>query len=111
LLGYNKEEMLRMKVLDLYADTHYGKFKAEKDFNLFKEGESIRDVILLMRHKNGDAVWISLSIEPKKKKIVVYWQGTWHAGPPDIEVRLPGSGSIAPEGDQCMVAFDRGAEL
>lgn len=64
LLGYNKEEMLRMKVLDLYADTHDGKFKAEKVFNLFKAGESIRDVILQMRHKNGDAVWISLSVEP-----------------------------------------------
>jgi PAS domain S-box-containing protein len=64
LLGYNKQEMLCMKVLDLYADTHDGKFKAEKVFNLFKAGESIRDVILQMRHKNGDPVWISLSVEP-----------------------------------------------
>jgi hypothetical protein len=54
---------------------------------------------------------VHLSIEPKKKKIVVSWQGTWHAAPPDIEVRLPGFGSITPEGDQCMVEFVRGAEL
>jgi PAS domain S-box-containing protein len=64
LLGYEEETMLKMKVFDLYADTHYA--KAQELFKGFKTGESLKDVELQLKHKDGHAIWISLSVEPVK---------------------------------------------
>lgn len=65
LLGYdNKETILRMYIWDLYADTPHGKSKAREIFKHFQAGKSIRDVELQMKHKNGQPVWISLTVEP-----------------------------------------------
>jgi len=66
LLGYDKAALMGMKVFDLYADTPYGIFKAQKVFKRFKKGESIRNVELQMKHKNGYPIWVSLSVEPVK---------------------------------------------
>ena len=66
LLGYERAALMGMKVFDLYADTPYGISKAKKVFKRFKKGESIRDVELQMRHKNGYPIWVSLSVEPVK---------------------------------------------
>jgi PAS domain S-box-containing protein len=66
LLGYDRAALMGMKVFDLYADTPYGISKAQKVFKRFKKGESIRDVELQMRHKNGYPIWVSLSVEPVK---------------------------------------------
>jgi len=57
-----------MKVFDLYSDTPHGLSKAEEVFRHFKAGESIRDVELQMKHKDGRAIWISLSVEPLKDR-------------------------------------------
>ena len=64
LLGYTEEELLKMKVLDLYADTEYGKERARKVFAQFLGGETIEDVEMQMKHKNGNPVWISLYVKP-----------------------------------------------
>ena len=64
LLGYEKEEITRLKVFDLYVDSSHGLSKAKEIFRPFGAGESIKDVQLQMRHKNGDPIWISLSVEP-----------------------------------------------
>lgn len=64
LLGYDKATLMGMKIFDLYPDTSYGISKAQNVFKRFKEGESIRDVELQMKHKNGYPIWISLSVEP-----------------------------------------------
>ena len=66
LLGYERAALMGMKVFDLYADTPYGISKAQKVFKRFKKGESIRDVELQMRHKDGYPIWVSLSVEPVK---------------------------------------------
>ncbi len=66
LLGYDKKTFIGMKVFDLYADTPDGKSKAHRIFKRFRAGESIRDVELQMKRRNGDPVWISLSIEPAR---------------------------------------------
>ncbi len=66
LIGYDRAALMGMKVFDLYADTPYGISKAQKVFKRFKKGESIRDVELQMRHKNGYPIWVSLSVEPVK---------------------------------------------
>lgn len=64
LLGYDKETILRMNVLDLYADTPHGKSKAREIFKHFQAGKSVRDIELQMKHKDGRPVWISLTVEP-----------------------------------------------
>jgi PAS domain S-box-containing protein len=64
LLGYDREALLEMKAFDLYADTPDGLSKAQKGFQRFKDGESIRDVELQMKHKDGHPIWISLSVDP-----------------------------------------------
>ena len=68
LLGYDHETLLGMKILDLYENTSEGLPKATEIFNRFKKGESIRDVELLMKHKDGHPIWISLSFEPVKNR-------------------------------------------
>jgi len=64
LLGYTNEEFLNMKVLDLYADTEKGQIKAREIFKRFLKGENIRYEELLMEHKNGDLLWVTVSVKP-----------------------------------------------
>jgi Nif-specific regulatory protein len=66
LLGYDRKTMMGMKVFDLYAETAHGLSRAKEVFKHFKAGESIRDVELQMKHKDGRPIWISLSVEPVK---------------------------------------------
>jgi PAS domain S-box-containing protein len=64
LLGYNKETMTRMNVLDLYSDTPHGISKAKELLNRFQAGESIRGEELQMKHMDGKSIWINLNVEP-----------------------------------------------
>lgn len=66
LLGYDRDTLMGMKVFELYADNPHGIPKAKEVFKQFKEGKSIRDVELQMKHTEGHPIWISLSIEPVK---------------------------------------------
>ena len=68
LLGYDRETMTGMKAFDLYADTPHGLSRAKEAFERFKAGESIRDVELQMKHKDGRPIWISLSVEPVRDR-------------------------------------------
>jgi PAS domain S-box-containing protein len=68
LLGYDTESLTRMNVLDLYADTPHGVPEAQNVFKRFRDGLPVRDVELQMKHKNGDPIWISLSIEPVRDR-------------------------------------------
>jgi PAS domain S-box-containing protein len=64
LLGYSKKALMQMKVFDLYADTPDGLPSAEKIFRRVKAGESVKNVELQMKNKDGQVFWISLSAEP-----------------------------------------------
>ena len=64
LLGYTKDELLKMKIFNLYFENEYGLERAKKVFKQFLEGESIKDVELQMKNKNGDPLWVSLSVKP-----------------------------------------------
>jgi PAS domain S-box-containing protein len=66
LLGYERKTLMRMKALDLYAGTPHGISKAKEIFKRFVIGESIRDVELQMKTKDGQPLWVSLSVEPLK---------------------------------------------
>jgi len=64
LIGYKKQELKRMKVFDLYADTPHGVPKAKAVFERFQAGESIREEELHMKRKDGKTIWINLYVEP-----------------------------------------------
>lgn len=64
ILGYSREQLQSMHVLDLYADGPKGVKRAKKIFANFKNGKGVRDVELQMRHADGHFVWVSVSIDP-----------------------------------------------
>ena len=64
LTGYKKQDLKRMKVFDLYADTPYGVPKAKAVFERFQAGKSIREEELHMKRKDGRTIWINLYVEP-----------------------------------------------
>jgi PAS domain S-box-containing protein len=64
LLGYDRESLIGMKISDLYADTPNGLAKAQRVFERFMAGESIKDIELQMERKDGQPIWISLTVEP-----------------------------------------------
>jgi PAS domain S-box-containing protein len=66
LLGYDKKIITKMDVLDLYADTPHGISKAREILKHFQAGESIQDIELQMKRKDGQPIWISLTVEPLK---------------------------------------------
>ena len=68
LLGYDKKTILGMRAIDLYAHTPDGFSKAKEVFKRFRTGESIRDVELKMKQKDGNPIWISLSVEPVRDR-------------------------------------------
>jgi PAS domain S-box-containing protein len=66
LLGYKKETLAQMNVLDLYADTAHGVSRAKALFESFQTGESVRDEEMQMKRHDGRLIWVSLNIEPVK---------------------------------------------
>ncbi|MFX0021868.1 MAG: PAS domain S-box protein [Candidatus Hermodarchaeota archaeon] len=64
LLGYSEDELPNLTVYDLYADTDYGLTKAKHIFIQFTNGEIIQDEILQMKKKNGEIIWVSLTVNP-----------------------------------------------
>lgn len=66
LLGYDRETMMNMKIRDIYADMPDNKAKVASVFKHFKAGKSVRDIELQMQRKNGQPLWISLSMKPIK---------------------------------------------
>jgi PAS domain S-box-containing protein len=68
MLGYRRDDLIGQAALDLYADTPYGKARAEGVFKRFMAGEEIRDEELEMRRADGSSVWINLSVRPIRNK-------------------------------------------
>ena len=64
LLGYSKKELFKTKILDLYAPNANGKNKARELFKTFLKGIEIKNEELQMRKKNGELIWINLSVKP-----------------------------------------------
>ena len=64
LLGYEKEELLKMKVFDLYADEGMGLQEAKKVFSRFQQGEMVHGVELQMKKKDGSPLWVRLDVDP-----------------------------------------------
>ncbi len=64
LLGYSRDELAAMKVFQFYADTPAGLPRAKECFEQFRRGESVHDAELQMRRKDGQLLWVSVSVEP-----------------------------------------------
>lgn len=64
LLGYTKAELLEKSAFDIYADTPDGLPKARELFIQFLEGKMIRNKELQMKRKDGEVIWISLTVNP-----------------------------------------------
>ena len=65
LLGYSRNAILQMNVLELYAESLDGLLRAEKVFKDFKAGKSIRNIELQAKQHGGHPIWVSLSVEPE----------------------------------------------
>lgn len=63
LLGYQPEELVGRRVLDLYADTLAGKAKARELFLRFRAGVEVRKEELEMCRADGTPVWVRLSVQ------------------------------------------------
>ena len=64
LLGYTKEELMNMNVLNLYYKSKDGIDKAKAIFQRSLKGERIQDEELQMKQKNENPIWISLTVKP-----------------------------------------------
>ncbi len=64
LLGFTKAELLEKTIFDLYADTPEGLSKAKEIFKQFIKGKMILNEELQMKRKNGEVIWISLTVNP-----------------------------------------------
>jgi formate hydrogenlyase transcriptional activator len=64
LLGYSAEELAGRPISTLWADTPTGIPRGEKALAKFRAGEEIRDEEIELRHKDGSAVWVRLSMRP-----------------------------------------------
>ena len=68
MIGCSIDELIGKPVLELYADTSFGKAKARKTFEKFKSGEEIRNEEMQMKKSSGEPVWISLSVSSVRDK-------------------------------------------
>ena len=66
LFGYEKEELRNMRLLDLCGPHDMDKQEAKKVFSRFRQGEVLHNVELQMMKKDGEPLWVKLSIEPVK---------------------------------------------
>ena len=64
LLGYYAKEMVGKPMVDLYAETPLGKERARAIFVRSASGKRVRDEEVEMETKNGEHLWVSLSVEP-----------------------------------------------
>jgi PAS domain S-box-containing protein len=64
LLGYSAEELAGRPISTLWADTPAGIPRGKKALAKFQAGEEIHDEEIELRHKDGTAVWVRLSMRP-----------------------------------------------
>jgi len=64
LFGYTKEEMIGMRVLDLFADTSTGNSTEKEIFHHFTSARAIFDVEFEAKNKDGGIFWTTLSLNP-----------------------------------------------
>ncbi|PLX50272.1 MAG: hypothetical protein C0613_04710 [Desulfobulbaceae bacterium] len=64
MLGYQREELVDSSLFSLFPAGTNGLTRAESLFGHFSDGALLKDQELLVRHKNGESIWISLTAQP-----------------------------------------------
>ncbi|WP_158498873.1 PAS domain S-box protein [Magnetospira sp. QH-2] len=65
LLGYSRDELATMNVLEFYAEGADGLERAKTVMHLLKQGRATQNVELQMQRKDGKPIWVSLSVSPR----------------------------------------------
>ncbi|MGE0058463.1 MAG: diguanylate cyclase [Dehalococcoidia bacterium] len=66
LLGIDESGLRGRHVIDLYADSVFGKTRAYELLRRFQAGLTIDNEELEMKREDGTSVWVSLTVEPIK---------------------------------------------
>ena len=66
--GYSKEELIGHTVRELYVNDEAGNITPEEVRQILEQGRSVRDVEMRFRNKNGQEIWISLSLDAVRDK-------------------------------------------
>ena len=64
MLGLSHDELAARPLLDLFVEGEDGGDRAKKLLANARRGHAVRDQELLMRHRLGEVVWVSLSLLP-----------------------------------------------
>jgi diguanylate cyclase (GGDEF)-like protein/PAS domain S-box-containing protein len=64
MLGWPAGGLDGLNFFDLFADTAYGRERAESLFEQLRNGEIVRGIELQMKHKTGRMIWTALTAEP-----------------------------------------------
>ena len=62
LLGYDKETLLSLSVLDFPAPGEHGLEKAQKLLKLTQEGQEVEGEHIEMKRRDGTHIWVSLTV-------------------------------------------------
>lgn len=65
LLGYDSQEVARLRASDLYADCESGASLAHRVHAQARSGCSVKDVEMVMKRRDSSRVWVSVSMTPK----------------------------------------------
>lgn len=66
LLGYTKDEVLNLQLSDLYPDSMKDTQKSVSLLDVFLNGDKVQNEEILIEHKDGHPIWVSLSLYPIK---------------------------------------------
>ncbi|MGQ9371788.1 PAS domain-containing protein [Azospirillum sp. ST 5-10] len=95
LLGYGADELGRLRIVDLYAQTPYGAPAAHRVYARFRAGEPVRGAELQMRRRDGRPLWVSLTTEPVRDAAGDVVEG--HTAVVDIDSRKNGAHPAPPD--------------
>jgi len=66
LMGYDRDNLLKMKIIDLIDESPQAQSVGHEIFKRFMVGESMQNVELQVKHKDGFKRWVSVSFEMVK---------------------------------------------
>src|SRR3989339_825475 len=68
LTGYSKEDLIGRPARELYVDTGAGIITPQDVRQMLEQGRPVRDVEMRFRNKNGQEVWVSISLDAVRDK-------------------------------------------
>ncbi len=66
LLGYSKEELLNLPLSNLYSNSLKSFERSKSLLDIFLKGKNVKNEEVLIKQKDGNPIWVSLSLYPIK---------------------------------------------